>query len=245
MWGMSDHVVSAATRFFQDGTNVTLIAASLLAALTLLLFSRNLALSTKVRSNLMHAHLAFLLFPLIFFATTLSCQQAGLCEVGITQTLLYVIPLSLVAALAFGLLVVPLLHRSKSRPEQGRWQRFVDRQSQAVGLRRTPDVRIVDSGRLEAYSTGGVMPAIFLTIGMLEAMTERQMQAILLHELAHVREGSYALKPITRLLQAVYPEPIVAPAAMTEEEERKADSYAASVQKTDVHLQRAKRKLTQ
>ncbi len=245
MWGMSDHVVSAATRFFQDGTNLTLIAASLLTALALLLLSRNLTLSAKVRTNLMHAHLAFLLFPLIFFATTLSCQQAGLCEVGITQTLLYVIPLSLAAALAFGLLIVPLLHRIKTRPEEGSLQRFVDRHAQELGLKRSPDVRIVDSGKAEAYSTGGLKPAIFLTIGMLEAMTERQLQAILLHELAHIREGSYALKPITKLLQAVYPEPIVAPAAMTEEEERKADSYAASVQKTDVHLRRAKNKLAQ
>jgi|GEM_PF-3086024 len=244
MWGMSEHVLNAATRFFQDGTNVTLITASLVAAAALLVLSRNLGVSAKIRSGLMHAHLAFLLFPLVFFATTLNCQQAGLCEVGITQTLLYVIPLTLALGLVFGLLVVPFLHRLRAMPEAGKWQQYVNEQAKDMGLRRTPDVFVIDSGRPEAYSTGGLRPAIFITVGIAEALSHRQMQAVLLHELAHVREGSYALKPITQLLQAVYPDPIVAPRAMTEEEERKADAYAASVQKTDIHLLRAKRKLT-
>lgn len=245
MWGMSDHVVSAAVRFFQDGTNVTLIVVSLAAALCLLWLSRDVTYPARTRSALMHAHLAFLLFPLVFFATTLNCQQAGLCEVGLTQTLLYVIPLTLALGLAFGLIIVPLLHRWRTRPEAGRWQQFVDRHADDLRLRRKPEVRIVDSGRPEAYSTGGLKPAIFLTIGMMETLSERQMQAVLLHEIAHVREGSHALKPIMWLLKAIYPEPLVAPAAMTAEEERKADAYAAKVQKTDIHLNRAKRKLSE
>ncbi|MBI4361323.1 M48 family metalloprotease [Candidatus Micrarchaeota archaeon] len=245
MWGMADHVIDAGTLFFQDGTNVTLVAASLAFAVLLILSSRYLGFSARTRSILMHAHVALLLFPLVFFATTLTCKQAGLCEVGLTQTLLYVIPITLALGLAFGLLVVPMLHRWRAQPEAGRWQRFIHRHAGELGMRKAPDVFIVDSGRPEAYSTGGLRPAIFITVGMSETLSERQMQAVLLHELAHIREGSYVLKPITRLLQSVYPEPIVAPAAMTQEEERKADAYATWVQKTNVHLNRAKRKLAE
>lgn len=242
MWGMLDHVANATSLFLQDGTKMTLVVFSLIAAVVLLLLSRNLALSAKTRSVLMHSHLAFLLFPLVFFATTLSCQQVGLCEVSLAQTLLFVIPVSITLGLIFGLLIVPFLHRWRAQPENNHWQKFVNTHAEKLNMRKPPDVFVVDSGQIEAYSTGGFKPAIFVTVGMLESLTTRQMQAVLLHELAHIREGSHALKPITLLLRAFYPEPIVTPAAMIAEEERKADAFAAKVQKTDAYLKAAKRK---
>ncbi|MBI5225722.1 M48 family metalloprotease [Candidatus Micrarchaeota archaeon] len=245
MWGMLAHLGSALDLFLADSTKTTLVVAAIVSAVTLIWLSRNLDFSAKIRSAFMYAHVALLLFPPVFFATTLSCKQVGLCEVGLTQTLLFVIPITLILGLAFGLLIVPLLHRLRSQPESGKWQRFVNGQSDRLGLHKAPDVFIVDSGRPEAFSTGGLKPAMFISIGMLEVLTRRQIEAVLLHELGHIQEGSHALKPITWLLRALYPEPVLAPAAIVAEEERKADAFAASVQKTDVHLNRAKRKMAE
>lgn len=59
-------------------------------------------------------------------------------------------------------------------------------------LRATPDVdpalvRVVRASRCGAFTAGLVHPKICLSVGLIESMTEGELQGVLRHELAHVR----------------------------------------------------------
>lgn len=242
MWGMLEHLFQGAGQFFADPYYMAAVTGSLVMAIAMLGASRRTEWTARTRSFLMYGHLVLLVLPLVLFAATLSCQEKGICEVGVTQTLLVVVPVSGFLALLAGLWIVPLLHRQRGLAEDGPLQQYVRNQAEGIGM-RVPDVFWIDSGKPQGYSVGGLKPAIFVSIGMGQLLSRRQLEAVLLHELGHIREGSHALKTLSIFLHAWHPQALPAPQQVVQDEEAKADGFAAGRQKTRVHLERAKKKV--
>ncbi len=241
MWGMQEHLFNSASLFFSDATKIALVVASLVLAVTLLAFSRRAEISAKVRSVLMYGHLSLLIFPVVLFALSLKCSEVMLCEVSATKAVLLTLPFAILFALLAGLVIVPLLHRSRGFRENGPLQEYVSGQAGRLGM-RAPDVLLLDSSKPCAYSVGGLKPAIFVSTGMRKALKKKELEAVLLHELAHIREGSHALKTLAIFLKSWHPHAMPAPSAVVLDEERKADRFAVVSQKTAIHLHNAKLK---
>jgi GWxTD domain-containing protein len=87
---------------------------------------------------------------------------------------------------------------SATVPVTAQWMRRLDRLRERIGL--TKVVALVESGLAEAPSVIGMLrPVILMPAGLLAGLPTEQVEAILLHELAHVRRHDY----LVNLLQSV------------------------------------------
>ena len=90
------------------------------------------------------------------------------------------------------------LHRAALSMSQSNWQLAAARLAASLGLRR--NVQIVDSELVDTPTLiGWLRPVILLPIAALANLTPSQVEAILAHELAHVRRHDY----LVNLLQTV------------------------------------------
>ncbi len=77
-----------------------------------------------------------------------------------------------------------------------------------MGVRR---IRVLQSGSVQSPSVAGVFrPTVILPVGVLESLTIRQREWILLHELAHVRRHNLIMNCLQRIAAILYfPNPAV------------------------------------
>jgi beta-lactamase regulating signal transducer with metallopeptidase domain len=81
-------------------------------------------------------------------------------------------------------------YRTQSPPEQ--WTTRLSELRQLIGVKRY--VRLMESGLVSVPSvTGFIKPLILVPVGMLSHMSADQVEAILLHELAHIRRKDYII----------------------------------------------------
>jgi heat shock protein HtpX len=91
-------------------------------------------------------------------------------------------------------------------PEQMRpIQRLVDNVAIAAGLTVTPEVRIVSDPAPNAFATGLTPGKSFvgITTGLLETMPKRELEAVIAHEIAHVRNRDTRLMTLAVVFAGV------------------------------------------
>jgi RND family efflux transporter MFP subunit len=115
----------------------------------------------------------------------------------------------LMARLALSLLAVERLRRASPAVPEPRWVQALDRWQGRLGLARR--VWLARSPRISVpVVVGWRRPAIVLPETLVESASAATIDAVLLHELAHVRRGDYAWNVLLRLVQALYwPHPLV------------------------------------
>jgi heat shock protein HtpX len=83
--------------------------------------------------------------------------------------------------------------------------RLVENVSIAAGLPKTPEVRIVSDPAPNAYAAG-LRPQssyVGVTTGLLEAMPQRELEAVLAHEVAHIRNRDTYLMTMALIFAGV------------------------------------------
>jgi heat shock protein HtpX len=120
----------------------------------------------------------------------------------------------LVLAVAYGAfalvrsrgVVARLTHAQDVSEEQARpLRRLVENVSIAAGLPATPEVRIVDDPAPNAYAAG-LRPEksyVGVTTGLLAKMPQRELEAILAHEVAHIRNRDTYLMTVATIFAGV------------------------------------------
>jgi heat shock protein HtpX len=120
----------------------------------------------------------------------------------------------LVIALAYGIfgllrsrsMVARLTHAEDIHPEAAKpLRRLVENVSIAAGLPVTPEVRIVDDAAPNAYAAG-LRPTnsyVGVTTGLLATMPQRELEAVLAHEVAHIRNRDTYLMTIATVFAGV------------------------------------------
>jgi heat shock protein HtpX len=87
-------------------------------------------------------------------------------------------------------IVSSLTHAHEADPEAIRpLRRLVDNVSIAAGLPKTPEIRIVDDPAPNAYAAG-LRPEssyVGVTTGLLRTMPKRELEAVIAHEVSHIR----------------------------------------------------------
>jgi bla regulator protein blaR1 len=82
------------------------------------------------------------------------------------------------------------------------WRMFVQKVAGHLGIRKP--VRIWMSELVNSPVTIGYLkPVILLPVAVLNQLTTKQVEAILLHELAHIRRTDYLINLLTRLVQTI------------------------------------------
>ena len=121
---------------------------------------------------------------------------------------------ALVIALAYGLfgllrsrsMVARLTHAQDLDPEAAKpLRRLVENVSIAAGLPVTPEVRIVDDAAPNAYAAG-LRPTssyVGVTTGLLATMPQRELEAVVAHEVAHIRNRDTYLMTIATIFAGV------------------------------------------
>ena len=243
---MLGHLADVFANFFSNPLNVSLSLGSIALALLVFFKLKDNSLSQKQRIFLVYLHLAFLFAPLVFLALSISCQAASVaCAVTITQLLLYSLPLIIIGTVIAGFMLLPQYYKQSSIKAPQEIQDFVGNEARRLKLGKTPEVFSFDSGKPFAFALSFLKPRIFISVGMQEILSKKELEAVLLHELAHIKNASPLSKFSSTLLKAFSPFAALRNFGFSiDAEEDKADAYAAARQKTRKYLRSAKRKVS-
>jgi|SRR3989344_794138 len=241
MFEMWDHLVFGISAFIGNPTNVAFSLLSLMLALLIIYKLRDSSLGFRPRLLLIYSHLSLISFPAILLASSLSCISVGLgCPVTIARYGLLLLPISILLSLAIGSLLLPQFFMLGTR-RTGQFDAFLRTEARKLGI-RTPSIRILDSQKPIAFSISGLSAAIFVSVGMIETFTRKELEAVLLHELNHVGRRAPLLKTTSSILLLFSPIARLAAAANSNSEEDFADRYAIRRQSTQRHIRNAKQK---
>ncbi len=226
--------------FFKNPVHLSVLIISWALALISFLYWRE-----HPKAQFLYAHLFFLLVPLLDFAIAVPCQMPfvqGLltfCSVVVTRLIIYLIPVALLLAVIGGYYIAPMLYKKFYRARQLDEPRFAQLADKA-GL---PVTRfwVLDTAKPIAFSFG---KDVLMSVGMFELLNKHEQDAVLLHELGHLKNKSSAVKFSTWLARFFSPVAHFASLdARISAEERAADRFAVAVQCTPQHLKLAKQKL--
>lgn len=190
---------------------------------------------------LLYAHLLFLLSPLFYFALSVNCSMGmaqGLiewCTTMITKFIIYLLPPLIVISFIVGYALLPRLYSRIAKPLPLKSFKALCT-STGIGAQ----LFLIDKAKPTAFTFG---KKIFLSVGMCELLSKRELEAVLLHELYHIHSraswGKFSVgfvklfSPIARFS-----------ASSVECEEKCADEFAETMQKTSRFINTAKKKVS-
>ena len=105
--------------------------------------------------------------------------------------------------LLFGWMAAERLRYTMVRPAPAEWQRILDQLKSRLSVARP--VRLLVSGLLEAPAAiGWLRPVVLVPAGALTGLPPAQIEALLLHELAHVRRYDYLVHILQSAVEAIF-----------------------------------------
>ncbi|MFZ3077376.1 MAG: M48 family metalloprotease [Candidatus Aenigmatarchaeota archaeon] len=238
---MLEHLWHCSVLFLFDPVKMSVASASIIAAIAVFAFLRRDSVQLKWKAAAIYAHLSLLIFPIIFFALTMHCGAD--CNTPLTNMVLYSLPLTVLFAGFAGFVAIPAFFlRTGSEIKGGLIGGFVKSQSKKMGI-NAPKTYLAKSGRAVAFSFRSVFSAIFVSEKLLSMLNRKELEAVLLHELAHISSKSSVFK-VSAFLMSFSPLSIFKSfGSDLTLEEKKADAFVVKSQKTGKHLLSAKRKM--
>src|SRR3989338_591630 len=230
-----------------DGNKIILTAISVSAMLITLFLLKKFNLSTKVKISLIYAHLTALFFPFVLFTTNVACGTFCLaCYSNILEMTAISLPTTLILATISGFLVIPTFYIVSSKKMEIKNReilKFLKHYSKKLQL-KMPKIYAVNKAEPIAFSFRSFKSAVFLSVGLLDILNKKEIEAIILHELAHIKIKSSALKLSTNILRLFSPLSVLARFSHdSTQEEELADRFAIKEQETSRYIKSAKRKI--
>jgi len=228
-------IIDSAVLFATDPAKMLLVVASLLFA-SVAFF----AWKKYDRPALLYAHLFFLVSPLFYFALSINCSMSfaqGLlewCTTLLTKFVIYFLPVVMALSFVAGYAIIPRIYRKISKPLSFKQFKELCR---IAGIKA--ELFLVDKAKPVAFTLG---KKIFISVGMFELLSKKELDAVLLHELHHVKSRASWGKFSVGFVRVFSPIAWFSSASV-EKEERAADAFAVKMQKTGAYLKSAKRKV--
>ena len=102
-----------------------------------------------------------------------------------------------------GVSYIAYLKRYRNSPMLGDWQARIEYLSEQLGVHKA--VEILESALVKAPMTiGALKPIILFPIGAVTYLSVEQMEAILAHELAHIRRNDYFFNILQSLVEIIF-----------------------------------------
>lgn len=213
------------------------------AFVTFIVLRRNI--STKSKVALIYMHLAFLFFPFVLLTTNTACGALCMqCHNNYPALISYALPGTIAATTVAGLVFIPAFYTMSGRRElKNRFVRnLVKTYSRKLNIKE-PCVYAINKSKPLAFSFRSIRSGIFLSIGMMDILNKKEIEAVVLHELAHIKQRASLLKFSSKLMKVFSPLSLVAKFHDVGKEEIEADRFAIKMQKTDRHVKSAKKKI--
>jgi len=228
-------VIESVVAFATDPAKMLLVVVSLLFGVTAILLWKKYS-----KPWMLYAHLFFILSPLFYFALSINCSMSmvqGLlswCTALLTKFIIYILPPLMAVSFIVGYLLIPMLYKKLARPFS---LKMFKELCALTGIRA--ELFLIDKAKPVAFTFG---KKVFITVGMFELLSRRELEAVLLHELHHVKARSSWSKFSTSFARTFSPIAWFSSSSV-EREERAADAFAVKVQNTGKYLKTAKSKV--
>ena len=237
---------SCTLTFLQDPIRMSIVIVSFLLAMFFFFMSRK-NFEAKKKLGLIYLHIFFLIFPFVFYIFFNGCT-AFLNSCHQLAPMILVVIVSFASSMAFVALLGPVLfikrHMKKSHfVKDGFIFNKVRIYSEKLNISK-PKVYLVDIAKPIAFSISTFKSKIFISIGLLDLLNKKEIEAVLLHELGHVKNNSSAVKFWS--IFARYLTPLANFDTLhnyINEEELKADEVVLKFQQSSKFLDSAKRKI--
>ncbi len=229
-----------------DVEKALLSLASISFAIIILIALKKYSLSTKSKLALIYGHLVLIFFPVVLLTTNLACGAFCMSCYNKTLSLIfYALPSTLLLSTIAGFVIIPAFYMMSNKAMEIRDRnivKFMKKHSNVLKI-KTPKVYAINRAKPVAFSFRSYKSAIFLSVGLLDIMRKKETEAIILHELAHIRQKASALK-LSGCLMKFSPLSIMARFHHdSSKDEAMADEFAAKVQGTSRYLKSARRKM--
>ncbi|MBI2133852.1 M48 family metalloprotease [Candidatus Woesearchaeota archaeon] len=231
--------------FFGDPVKIVIAVSSLAVALLTFLLILKRDLSYGVRVFLIYLHVFSLVFPFVFYLFFSGCSTlfSGCSKI---VPVIYMLLITGVISAIIGSVCAPIVfmwRSSRCRLNDRGISRFVCRESGVAGI-RPPSLFIVDSASPFAFSFSNIRPVIFVSVGLLDLLGRKELEAVLLHEIMHIRNGASIFRFSAFFMRVFSPLSMFASLGRElDEEELGADRYACLRQGTSRFVESAKRKI--
>ena len=175
--------------------------------------------SNKFRSMLLLAGLFVLIYVLVFAGALIaevmldSGRTLDFYLTAATRDLIKAFPLATIAS-ALWIVIAYFFHQKiidavtgghdVTRQEQPRLYNLLENLCISRGI-PMPKLKIMDSGALNAFATGlnQRQYAVTVTTGLLNALNDQEIEAVLGHELTHIRNGDVQLMVVAVIIAGV------------------------------------------
>lgn len=229
-----------------DVDKLILTSISLSFAIAFLIFIKKFNLSTKVKVGLIYGHLILLFFPLVLLTTDFACGAMCMPCAGDTFAMAsYALPSALALGTLAGFVVIPSFYMFSNKRQMKNTEiiSLVRKYSRRLKI-KTPKIYIIDKAKPIAFSFKSFRSAIFVSVGMLDILNKKELHAVILHELAHIKQKSSVLKISSSILNILSPLSLLARFHHdTGKEEIEADKFAIKTQGTSKYINSAKKKI--
>lgn len=231
--------------FFYNPVKISMVVISLLLAIIFLLLARRKDIAIKKKLWFMYSHIFFVVFPFVFYLFFRGCETY-FATCNKLKPILIMIGLTSFIAIIIGLILAPILfiqnYKRRAIAINIEWIReFIDTNSMSLNIK--PRLFFVDIAKPLAFSISFLKPKIFISIGLMDLLTKKELEAVLLHEFAHIKNKTSLFKISSFLTN------IISPLARfttcfdeLNKEEKKADMFAIESQKTSRYINSAKKK---
>ncbi len=233
--------------FVTDSGLLTLSVFSFFLAITTLIILKKTKLSTKQRISLIYIHLTTLFFPFVLFTVKMSCGLMSIsCYYSPIHLVSYALPANLTIAIFTGFIIIPNFYISMNKKRKIKNKHIIDfvrKYSKKLNI-PMPRLYAVDKASPLAFSFRSFRSAIFMSVGLFDILNKKELEAVLLHELAHIKQYSSILKVSNSFLKFLSPLSILTRFHYdSNDEEKQADDFMIKTQKTSKFLKSAKMKI--
>ncbi len=231
-------------------TGFSFLLAGILIALFIIMKQH---LTTTKKLLLFYGILFFFFFPAVFYFYTQTCGGSMLYSCNPLQSFFYTTLIAIGISAGIGFIATPFLYRFSSKyqriPENGSKEEeaFLERIRQyatQLGI-PMPSVSVIDTAEPLAFSLSHIKPSIFVTVGLLDLLQKKEVDAVVLHELGHIKQRSSFLKFTNSFIRFLFP---IANFNIfhneLDQEEQQADHVAVTIHGTSQYLAAAKQKMS-
>ncbi len=229
-------MIHSAVQFVADPAKMLVVVVSVLLSIAALLSWKKYNIPV-----LLYAHLFFVLSPLFYLALSINCGMnfvqglLALCTLLFAKFIIFILPPLMALSFIAGYVLIPRLYRTLSKPLNLKGFNEICRLTNVKA-----ELFLIDKAKPVAFTLG---KKVFVSVGLFEALSRKELEAVLLHELHHVKSRASWGKFSSSFVRLFSPIAWFS-ASSVEQEELAADAFAVKTQKTSAYLNSAKQKVS-
>jgi Zn-dependent protease with chaperone function len=230
-------ILESATLFVTDPGKMLIVVVSVLLSIAAIL-----AWKKYNKPWLLYTHLTFILSPLFYFALSINCSIGmvngllSFCTAVLTKFVIFILPPLMAGVFAGGYIFLPYIYRRMSKPLSVRVFKELCKLTNIKA-----ELFLVDKAKPVAFT---LRNKIFVSVGMFELLSKKELEAVLLHELYHVKSRASWGKFSAGFVKLFSPIAWFS-ASSVEHEEKCADAFAIKIQNTKQFVNSAKKKVSE